>query len=190
MRYFVLFLFISNLSYSQSDFTLDQIKSYPFPNELTGSSEKSRIAWAFDEEGKRNIYVAEGPSFIARRLTSYMDDTGQELSSVSISSDGNWIVYIRGGDFGSNWDDELPVNPTFNPDPPKVQIWSIPFSGGDPIMIDEGINPVISPQSDQIAYIKEGQIWVSSIDGEGESKNSFIQEEEMDLILGLPTVQK
>ena len=39
MRYFVLFLFISNLSYSQSDFTLDQIKSYPFPNELTGSSE-------------------------------------------------------------------------------------------------------------------------------------------------------
>ena len=173
MRYFVLFLFISNLSYSQPDFTLDQIKSYPFPNELTGSSEKSRIAWAFDEEGKRNVYVAEGPSFIARRLTSYMDDTGQELSSVSISSDGNWIVYIRGGDFGSNWDDELPVNPTFNPDPPKVQIWSIPFSGGDPIMIDEGINPVISPLSDQIAYIKEGQIWVSSIDGEGESKKLF-----------------
>ena len=173
MRYFVLFLFISNLSYSQPDFTLDQIKSYPFPNELTGSSETPRIAWAFDEEGKRNIYVAEGPSFIARRLTSYMDDTGQELSSVSISSDGNWIVYIRGGDFGSNWDDELPVNPTFNPDPPKVQIWSIPFSGGDPIMIDEGINPVISPLSDQIAYIKEGQIWVSSIDGEGESKKLF-----------------
>ena len=70
MRYFILLLFISNLSYSQSNFTLDQIKSYPFPNELTGSSEKSRIAWAFDEEGKRNVYVAEGPSFIARRLTS------------------------------------------------------------------------------------------------------------------------
>jgi len=52
MRYFVLLLFISNLSYSQSNFTLDQIKSYPFPNELTGSSEKSRIAWAFDEEEK------------------------------------------------------------------------------------------------------------------------------------------
>ena len=99
MRYFVLFLFISNLSYSQPDFTLDQIKSYPFPNELTGSSETSRIAWAFDEEGKRNVYVAEGPSFIAKRLTSYMEDTGQELSSVSISSDGKWIVYIRGGDY-------------------------------------------------------------------------------------------
>ena len=79
MRYFVLLLFITNLSYSQSNFTLDQIKSYPFPNELTGSSETSRIAWAFDEEGKRNVYVAEGPSFIAKKLTSYMEDTGQEL---------------------------------------------------------------------------------------------------------------
>jgi len=67
IRLFFLFFFISNPSYSQEDFTLDQIKSYPFPNELTGSSETSRIAWAFDEEGKRNIYVAEGPSYIARR---------------------------------------------------------------------------------------------------------------------------
>ena len=173
MRFFIFLLFISNISFSQDEFTLDQIKSYPFPNELTGSTEASKIAWAFDEEGKRNIYVAEGPSFISRRLTSYMEDTGQELSSVSISSDGNWIVYIRGGDFGSNWDDELPVNPTFNPIPPKVQIWSIPFSGGEPTMIDEGVNPVISPNSNEIAYIKDGQIWISSIDGEGDPKKIF-----------------
>ena len=173
MRFFIFLFFISNISFSQDEFTLDQIKSYPFPNELTGSTETSKIAWAFDEEGKRNIYVAEGPSYISRRLTSYMEDTGQELSSVSISSDGNWIVYIRGGDFGSNWDDELPVNPTFNPIPPKVQIWSIPFSGGDPIMIDEGINPVISPLSNEIAYIKDGQIWISTIDGIGDPKKIF-----------------
>ena len=173
MRFFILLFFISNISFSQESFTLDQIKSYPFPNELTGSSDASKIAWAFDEEGKRNIYVAMGPKFVARRLTSYMEDTGQELSSVSISSDGNWIVYIRGGDFGSNWDDELPVNPTFNPIPPKVQIWAVAFSGGDPIMIDEGINPVISPLSNEIAYIKDGQIWISSIDGKGDPKKIF-----------------
>ena len=173
MRFFIFLFFISNISFSQENFTLDQIKSYPFPNELTGSSDASKIAWAFDEEGKRNIYVAEGPSFISRRLTSYMDDTGQELSSVSISSDGNWIVYVRGGDFGSNWDDELSVNPTFNPIPPKVQIWSVAFSGGDPIMIDEGINPVISPLSNNIVYEKDGQLWMSSIDGDGDPVKLF-----------------
>ena len=52
-------------------FTLDQIKSYPFPNELTTSATGSRIAWAFNERGARNVWVAEGPDFKARRLTNY-----------------------------------------------------------------------------------------------------------------------
>ena len=172
MRLITLFFLISNFCFAQN-FTLDQIKSYPFPNELTGSSDVSRIAWAFDEQGKRNIYVAQAPDFIPRRLTSYMEDTGQELSSVSMSADGNWVIYVRGGDFGSNWDDELPVNPTFNPNPPKVQIWSFPFSGGEPIMIDKGINPVISPLSNKIVYEKDGQLWESSIDGDGEPVKLF-----------------
>ena len=132
-----LFFFFYVLNIQSQNFSLDQIKSYPFPNELTGSSKSSKIAWAFDEQGLRNIYVAEGPEYTSRRLTSYMEDTGQELSSVSISADGNWVVYVRGGDFGSNWDDELPVNPTFNPFPPKVEIWSFPFSGKTPVLIDE-----------------------------------------------------
>ena len=169
---FIYFFSLTSFIYSQ-DFSLGQIKSYPFPNELTGSQNSSRIAWAFDEQGKRNIYVAEGKDYIPRRLTSYMVDDGQELSSVSISGDGNWVVYIRGGDFGSNWDDELPVNPTFDPSPPKVQIWSFPFTGDEPILIDEGISPIISPNSDMIVYIKKGQLWVSSIDGKGDRKKIF-----------------
>ena len=51
-------------------FTLDQIKSYPFPNELTTSATGARIAWAFNERGARNVWVAEGPDFKARRLTA------------------------------------------------------------------------------------------------------------------------
>ena len=39
----------------------------------------SRIAWAMDERGLRNIYVAEGPTFSARQVTRYRMDDGQEL---------------------------------------------------------------------------------------------------------------
>ena len=172
IKLFIYFFFCSSFIQSQ-DFTLDQIKSYPFPNELTGSSNTSRIAWAFDEQGKRNIYVAEGKDFIPRRLTSYMVDDGQELSSVSISPDGKWVVYIRGGDFGSNWGDEDPVNPTFNPNLPKVQIWAVPFIGGNPILIGEGIDPVISSRSNIIAFVKSGQIWTAPIDGSFKEKKLF-----------------
>ncbi|HET9513668.1 MAG TPA: prolyl oligopeptidase family serine peptidase [Gemmatimonadales bacterium] len=154
-------------------FTVEQVKSYPFPAELTASGTGSRIAWTFNEQGQRNIWVAEGPAFTPRRLTGYSDDDGQELTSLSISADGKWVVYVRGGDHGSNWDDGLPVNPTFNPVPPKVQIWSVPFAGGDPRPLGEGDGPVISPRSDVVAFIRGGQIWTVPVDGSSGAKALF-----------------
>lgn len=160
-------------AFSWSQVSLEEIKSYPFPNELNASATGTRIAWAFNEQGQRNIYVAEGPTFNARRLTNYLLDDGQELSSVSLSADGKWVVYIRGGDFGSNWDDALPVNTTSNPTPPKVQIWSVPFTGGQPILIGEGEEPAISPRSDQVAFVKNNQVYVAPIDGTTSARQLF-----------------
>lgn len=149
------------------------IKAYPFPNELVAAATGARIVWAMNEQGQRNLYGAEGPAFTPRRLTSYLRDDGQELSAVSLSADGRWVVYIRGGDFGSNWDDDVPVNPTFDPIPPRVQIWSLPFDGGEPRVLGEGITPVISPRGDRVAFVRGGQIWVAPIDGSRPARQLF-----------------
>lgn len=153
--------------------SLEAIKSYPFPTELTSSAQGSRIAWAFNEQGKRNVYVAQGPDFTPRKLTNYNLDDGQEITSLSISADGKWVVYVRGGDHGSNWDDALPVNATSAPVPPKVQVWTVPFGGGTPVAIAEGDAPVISPRSDRIAFIKGGQVWVAVPSGATPAKALF-----------------
>ena len=158
---------------SAQQFSLEDIKSYPFPTELTVSSHANKIAWAFDEQGMRNIYVAEGPEFIARKLTSYSNDDGQELTSVSISADGKWVAYVRGGDHGSNWGDLEPVNPSFNPVPFIVSVWIIPFSGGEARLIGEGDAPALSPKSDIVAYINKGQVWTAPMDGSKPSSNLF-----------------
>src|SRR5205807_6468827 len=50
---------------------VDQVLSYPFPDELIASPAGSTIAWTFNERGVRNIYAADGPAFTARRLTPY-----------------------------------------------------------------------------------------------------------------------
>ena len=100
-------------------FSVEQIKSYPFPNELTSAAKGSRIAWAFNESGERNIYVAEGPEWKARRLTSYRSDDGQELTSVSITADGKQVIYVRGGEHSANWQGP-PPNPASNPVAPKI----------------------------------------------------------------------
>src|SRR3989442_2406190 len=142
-------------------FTLNQVRSYPFPTELTAAASGSRVAWAFNEQGRRNIFVAEGPAFSARQLTHYDRDDGQELSSLTVSANGPWVVYVRGGDHGSNWDDELPVNVSSNPAPPKVQIFSVPFDGGDAKAIADGDEPVVSPRGDVVALVKGGLIWTA-----------------------------
>lgn len=146
-------------------YTLDQIKSYPFPNELAAAATGSRIAWAFNERGLRNLWVAEGPTFTARQLTRYTRDDAQELTQVSISSDGRYVVYVHGGDHGSNWDDAMPVNPTAMPTPVRVQIWSVPFDGGEPKSLGEGENPVISPNGQTVAFEKDRTVWTVPVDG-------------------------
>jgi dipeptidyl aminopeptidase/acylaminoacyl peptidase len=159
---------------SRAAFTLAQVRSYPYPTELTAATGGgARIAWEFNEQGRRNIFVAEGPEFVARQLTRYETDDGQELSSVSVSPDGRWVVYVRGGDPGSNWDDYAPVNAGSNPESPKVQIWTVPFAGGEPKVLGDGEGLVISPRGDKVAFVKGGRIWTAPIDGSAPAASLF-----------------
>jgi len=136
-------LLASSVLHAQGGFTIEQIKSYPFPNELTSAAKAGRIAWALNEQGKRNIWVADAPDYKARRLTNYMLDDGQELTSVSLSADGKFVVYVRGGDHGSNWAGASP-NPLSLPTAPKIELWSAAVDGGAPKKLAEADDPVIS----------------------------------------------
>ena len=136
---FPLQLFAQNNSFSS-------FKAYNFPTELCAAASGSKIAWALDEQGKRNVYVAEGPAFTPRKLTNYLKDDGQEITSLSISGDGKWVVFVRGGDHGSNWDQALLLNPAFEPTPFNVQVGNKQFNETindffkNPYRIIEGID--------------------------------------------------
>jgi len=148
-------------------------KKYPFPTGLAASPHGAALAWTMDEEGRRNIYVAKAPGFIPQMLTGFSKDDGQEITSISISDDGGWIIFVRGGDHGANWDDDLPVSPAFDTEPFKVQVASIPFAGGPVKYLSEGDAPVISPDSKEIAFIKNGQAWSAPVDGAAPPKVLF-----------------
>ena len=148
-------------------------KKYPFPTELNAATTGASITWAMDEEGRRNVYAATGPNFIPRLLTDFSTDDGQEISSLSVSDNGQWVVFVRGGDHGANWESDQPVNPDFETQPFKVQIASIPFAGGPVKYLSEGDAPVVSPDSKEVAFIKNGQAWSAPIDGSAPAKNLF-----------------
>ena len=170
-----LILFLSVVLFSVQGFgqhfSLKSVLSYPFPSQLVTSPAGSKIAWAVNQQGKRNIYTATAPDYQAVKITGFTEDDGQELTSLSVSDDGKWIVFVRGGDHGGR--DGGPVNASSSPVAPKMQILSIPFVGGNTVTIGEGDYPVIAPNSKDLIFSSGGQIKIAAIDGSAPAKNLF-----------------
>ncbi|MGI8547874.1 MAG: S9 family peptidase [Gemmatimonadaceae bacterium] len=170
----------NNSGQSNVPFTLAQVLSYPFTEELVSAPTGARMAWVFNRGGVRNVWVAEGPDFKARPVTEYSADDGQELTNLSISPSGGVVVYVRGGDHDANWSVEgnRQPDPAHSPVQPKLEILAVPFAGGTPKLLAEGDEPVMSPKGDRVAFTRDHQIWTVPVDGSVPAKRLFFVRDE------------
>lgn len=171
IRWFLCLQLISFNLAAQS-FPLEAVTSYPFHSELTASASGSLIAVAVNEQGRRNIYTASAPAFAMQRITSYTEDDGVELTSLRISADNKWIAYVRGGDHGA-YDESVERNPASLPREQKIELWVIAAAGGKPVLIGDGDKPQISPDSKQVAFIRNDEVWSAPLDGSARAKKLF-----------------
>jgi dipeptidyl aminopeptidase/acylaminoacyl peptidase len=150
----------------RSDFSMAQVLHYPFATELAASEHGDVIAWVCNLDGVRNVWLARAPSYTPAKVTQYTDDDGQEITQLTFSPDGTRLVYVLGGDHDANWPAEgnLAPDPSSSPEQPVTAIWSVPVNGGAPAKVDEGDEPAISSRG-QLAFTKDGHVWVSSLDG-------------------------
>ncbi|MDB4877853.1 MAG: peptidase prolyl oligopeptidase active site protein [Gemmatimonadetes bacterium] len=162
----------TTLAAQAPSFSINQVRSNPFPNGLVAAPHGGRIAYALNEQGRRNVWVADAPQYNARQLTSYALDDGQELTSLAVSPDGKYVIYVRGGEHSANWEG-TPPNPLSLPTAPVVQIWSVPFDGGTPKRLADGDDPAISPRGDVVAFVRDRAIWTVPIDGSSAAKRLF-----------------
>ena len=151
-------------------FTIEQISAYSLPSELVSSTSENRIAWAMNEKGLRNIYVSQAPDFTERKITSFDKDDGQEITSLQFSKDSDWLVFVRGGEHGSNWEYNVGINPSQEPTLPKVEIRKVSFQGGVEEFLAIGDNPKLSPFDNTIAFLKNRQIWTIPLAGGNDSQ--------------------
>jgi dipeptidyl aminopeptidase/acylaminoacyl peptidase len=141
---------------SGNGFTLEQVMSSPFPSDLIATKNGDKVAWVFDAEGKRNIWVAEAPAFKGRQLTRYDKDDGQEITEPEFSPDGNWIAFVYGGP--PNSEKDIP-NPASDPAGAKQEVRVANVRTGVVIKAGEGTGPFFSPRSDRVIFSHENHLW-------------------------------
>jgi len=158
---------ITNVS-AQRQFTIEQILSAPFPFDLVSAKKADRIAWIEFDQGRRNIYTAAAPDFKPVRLTNFLEDDGEDLSSLRISDDGSVIVFVRG--HSPNRDGWI-ANPSSNPDGSERAIWAVSTRGGKPWKLTVASSPILSPDGNWVLFQRDGEIYEVPV--EHTSSSSF-----------------
>lgn len=153
----------------QGAFTLEQVLSYPFPLDLTAARHGNRIAWVIDQNGVRNVWVAEAPDFKPHQVTRFTHDDGQEITQLTFSPSGDALVFVRGGDHDANWPVKVAVDPASSPVEPKVMLWAVDLQNDTSRELTEGDEPAISSNG-QLAYVKDDQVWTAPLPASDKAK--------------------
>jgi dipeptidyl aminopeptidase/acylaminoacyl peptidase len=141
-------------------FELEDVMSAPFPSDLVAAPEGDLVAWVSNDRGRRNVWVAEGPTWEARAVTAYAEDDGQAVGDLLFTTDRR-ILYVRGG--APNRQGELP-NPESVAEGVERGVWIVSLDGGEPRKLD-GVRPgVLSPDGRHLAFTDGGRIRVVSLD--------------------------
>ncbi len=141
--------------------TIRQWLAPGYPSELAAAKKADKLAWQAYEEGKRNVYFAQAPDFKPRRLTSFLEDDGTDLTNIEIADDGSVVVFVRGS--APNRDGWV-ANPSANPDGAERAIWAVKTAGGAPAWrVAEGSNPELSPDGRWVLFVRDGQIYRAAV---------------------------
>lgn len=173
----VVFIFTSLLLFTAhaqgtKPFSIADVMSSPFPSGLTASPPGKTVAWVFNQEGVRNIWMARLPELKGRSLTGYKKDDGQAISNLIITPDESAVIYVRGGN--ANRKGEIP-NPLSRAEGTQQAIFRVSTSGGTPELLAEGKSPALSPDGTQLAFIRNQQVFMMPLGNSDEEAQQLFQ---------------
>jgi dipeptidyl aminopeptidase/acylaminoacyl peptidase len=163
---------------AQSQFSLEQVLSSPFPSGLVSAEHANRVAWIVDAKGVRNVWIADAPDFAhtARQLTHYKNDDGQPIASLRLTPDGKTVVYAVGSELNGSQESANPESWTKGA---KQQVFAVDTDAknAEPRLLgemgcpEEGCEDIeISPDGKQALWSAKKKLWITSIDSKQQAK--------------------
>src|SRR5262245_59196626 len=148
---------------------LEQLLGSPFPTGLVAAPAGGKVAWVFNDRGRRNVWVAEPPDYKGRPLTAYRQDDGQEITNLAWTPDGRSLCYVRGN--GTHGGETL--NPRSRPKVAEQTVWMVALAGGALRRLGAGHSPAVSPRGDRVIFLCKGQVWAAPLNGRGTAEQLF-----------------
>jgi dipeptidyl aminopeptidase/acylaminoacyl peptidase len=152
-----------------ANFTIEQVLSSPFPSELVAASSAPRIAWVFNAKGTRNVWIADGPDFLAKQVTHYAADDGTPIASLRLTPDGRTVVFVRGTETNETGRVAVPANDLT---PRKQIVFAQEIDGesaralGEMGCNEEGCEDVqLSPDGEFALWAARKQLWIAAVSG-------------------------
>jgi len=140
-----------------AQFSIEQVLSSPFPTDLTASTQNNSVAWVFNQEGVRNIWLSDLDDQSSKAITKFDQDDGQTIYNLIFQDKAQRIIFVRGD--GPNRRGEIP-NPSLRADGTQRMILSVDWDSGDlDTLSTNGAAPLLSPDGAKLAYLRGGQVW-------------------------------
>ena len=137
-------------------YDIEDVLSAPYAESLVRAQNADRIAWIETARGARSVWTAAAPDFEPQQLANFPNDDGRPLSQLSLSRDGKYAVFTRGG--SKNWNGEHP-NPDSDPDGATQTVWIAPVPAKQARMIADGANPKLSPSGETVLIQRDGEVY-------------------------------